>query len=173
VFELIAPLITAVKNAGPPIYTAVLVATLFLVLLPDPYLTQLGLVEIRLQYRTAIGIALIASASLLIVSTLFALAPHLGNRWKVWRLHRDTFHSLKTLTKAEKEFLMPYILGGENTRNVSIYDGVANGLRAKAIIYRASDVTIPGRSGMLCPHNMQPYARELLNKHRRFLDIEQ
>jgi hypothetical protein len=70
---------------------------------------------------------------------------------------------------AEKKFLMPYILEGENSCNVSIYDGVANGLRAKAIIYRASDITIPGVPGMLCPHNMQPYARALLNKHRRLL----
>ena len=169
-FETIAPLITAVRNAGPPIYAAVLVATLLLLLLPDPFLSQLGLTEIRQQYRTDIGIALIASASLLLVSTFFALIPFLTDRWKVWRLHRATFHSLKTLTAAEKEFLRPYILGGENSRNVSIYNGVANGLRAKAIIYRASDVTIPGVPGMLCPHNVQPYVRDLLNKHRNLLN---
>jgi hypothetical protein len=170
VFEAIAPLITAVKNAGPPIYAAVLVATVLLVLLPDPFLSQLGLTEIRQQYRTDIGIALIASASLLIVSTLFALVPHLANRWNIWRLHRSTFHSLKTLTRAEKDFLRPYILNGENSRNISIYDGVANGLRAKDLIYRASDVTIPGVPGMLCPHNMQPYVRDLLSKQRGLLD---
>jgi hypothetical protein len=77
---------------------------------------------------------------------------------------------LKSLTKDEKAFLRPYIVDDENTQYASIYDGVANGLLAKNIVYRASHITVPGMPGMECPFNLRSYCRKVLNRRRHWLD---
>ena len=43
--EWIAPLILAIKKAGPAIYAAVLIACSLLLFLPDPLLARFGLAE--------------------------------------------------------------------------------------------------------------------------------
>jgi hypothetical protein len=168
-FEPIAPLITAIRNAGPPIYAAALAASLLLLFLPEPFIAQLGLATFRQSHRTELGVVLIASASLLVIHAAFATAPVVKRRWITWRFQRGTRTTLANLTVAEKQFIRPYIVEGENTRYLSIYDGVANGLEAKNIVYKASHVTVPGRPGMLCPFNLQPYARTYLNKKPELL----
>jgi hypothetical protein len=124
-------------------------------------------VPAALQEWSAAGA--IFGVAVLIVSLTSNVARGVGNLAKRWRFRRNTQTILRTLTKAEKEFLRSYILGDENTRYASIYDGVANGLQAKGIVYRASNISVPGTPGMLFPWNLQPDAREALNKNRSFL----
>ena len=137
-----------------------------------------GLVLLADQYGIALPVlvkewagagALFGAATFLV-----SVAAHVGlftqNQWKTWRSHRETRGALANLTKAEKDFLRPFIIQGENTRYESIYDGVANGLQAKRIIYRASHLTVPGRPGMLAPCNLHPYARQVLDENRHLLD---
>ena len=76
---------------------------------------------------------------------------------------------MAALTADEKQMLRPYIFAGENTVYESIYDGVANGLVAKRILYRASNLSVPGTPGVLFPFNLQPQARIELTKHPDFL----
>jgi hypothetical protein len=166
----VGSLVTAIRNAGPPLYAAALISTLLLLLLPDYIIAELALLQFRQAHRLELGVAFIASASLLIVQGLFALAPFLRTQWQMWRRRRDARETLAALTKAEKEFLRTFIIGGENTRFESLYDGVANGLIAKHILYRASQLTVPGMPGMLLAYNLQPYFRKMLNKNRHFLD---
>jgi superinfection exclusion protein B len=165
--EWIGALITAVKNAGPPIYAAVLIATLLLLLLPDHVVAQIGLDEFVKSYRMYIGIGLIASASLLSVHILSAVASFLLEPLEAWRLNRTGLRTLQALTEAEKEFIRPYIRQGENTRYTSVSNGVAQGLVAKGLLYRASTLSIPGGQ---FPFNLQPYARALLQKQPTLLD---
>ena len=169
--ELIGPLITAIKNAGPPIYAAALAATLFLFLLPHSVITELGILAEFKKFisRLELGLTLIASASLLVTHALFAAAPFISNRWRTWRLHRDAHNTLSELTNAEKVFLRKFIVDGENTQYASIYDGVANGLVGKGLVYRASEVSVPG-SLMKFPFNLQPYARKILSNNRHLID---
>jgi hypothetical protein len=87
-----------------------------------------------------------------------------------FNLKRNILNALMTLTQEEKAFLRPYIAQGTNTRYVSIYDGVANGLQAKKIIYRASSMSVAGAPGLLFPWNLQPTAREMLNDQPNLLD---
>ena len=167
--EWIAPLITAIKSAGPPIYAAVLVATLLLLFLPDPFIAQLGLADFRQLYRTYAGIALIASASLLSVHVISRIAAFAMVKWEARRLHRDGLTTLAELTNEEKEFLRPFILKGENTRYASISDGVVKGLELKRLVYRAANVSVPG-GHFHFPYNMQPYIRRILQERPQLLD---
>jgi len=165
--EWIAPLIIAVKKAGPPIYAAVLIACSVLLFLPDSVLARFGLTEFLQSYRTYVGVGFIGSLSLLAVTVLsFVLSPILSV-FEDWRFRRQGLRTLSELTNAEKEFLRPYIRDGENTHYTSISDGVAQGLVGKNLIYRASHVST---AGMNFPYNLQPYARRLLIEHPHTLD---
>ncbi len=88
----------------------------------------------------------------------------------MWRFSAARRGFLKTLTEEEKIFLRPFISDGANIRNASMYDGVANGLKMKGIIYPASNTTIPGQHRFQVPFNLHPYVRKWLSKHRRYLD---
>jgi hypothetical protein len=116
------------------------------------------------------GVGALFGAATFLVSVATHIVPFAQNQWNTWRWHRETRRALADLTRSEKDFLRPFIIQGENTRYESIYDGVANGLQAKGIIYRASNLTVPGRPGMLAPCNLQPYARQVLNENRHLLD---
>jgi hypothetical protein len=168
--ESIGPLITAIKNAGPRLYAAALISSLLLLFLPNSILAEIGLLNFRQTHRLELGVTLLASITLLSVHSLFAIAPFVQNQWKSWRWHSEIRKALADLTDAEKVFLRSYIIDGENTRYESIYDGVANGLRSKQIVYLASSITVPGMRGMVIPYNLQPYARKVLNKRRHLLN---
>jgi len=167
VIESIAPLIIAVKKAGPPIYTALLIACSLLLFLPDPVLARFGLAEFLQSYRTYVGVGFIASLSLLAVTVLSVVISPIASAFEDWRFRRHGLRTLGELTNAEKQFLRPYIRDGENTHYASISDGVAQGLVGKNLIYRASHVST---SGMNFPYNLQPYARRLLIEHSHLLD---
>jgi hypothetical protein len=80
--------------------------------------------------------------------------------------------ALEDLTYGEKELLQKYIFEDKTTQYFPIYDGIANALEAKNILCKASSVTVPGRPGMLCPYNLQPYARTFLSKRRDLLELK-
>ena len=169
-FEPVGPLITSIKNAGPLFYAAALIATLLLLFLPDSIIAQIGLTEFTLSHRSELGAALIGSASLLAVHSSFAVGRFAKGRWNKWRFQRNAREMLEELTAEEKEFLRPLILGGENTQYASISDGVANGLQARGIVYRASILSVPGTPGLLFPWNLRPYARKVLREEPYLLD---
>jgi hypothetical protein len=85
------------------------------------------------------------------------------------RFIKGVRYQLSLLTLDEKDFLRPYIWGGENSNYAQFSDGVANGLAAKNIVYRASNMSVPGSLAAF-PYNLQPYARAELIKHPHWLD---
>src|SRR5450759_557295 len=109
-FEPIAPLITAVKNAGPPLYAAALVGSALLLFLPDSFISQIGLIEFRTAYRPELGAILIGSASLLVVYISLSAGRLAKSRWKTWRFDRNALQMLAELTEDEKQFLRPFVL---------------------------------------------------------------
>ncbi|MGE9007247.1 super-infection exclusion protein B [Leptospira interrogans] len=168
--EFLAPVLTAIKDAGPRIYATVFVVSLCLVALPVNWIEAIGLTEFRASYRAFLALALITSFALLVVHFLFSLSKPIRKVYRNWRLDRNTKLVLSDLTKDEKILLRRYINDGENSCYQSIYDGVANGLEAKNIVYRASQLSVPGTPGQKFPYNLQPYARKILNKSPSLLD---
>jgi Super-infection exclusion protein B len=167
VLESVAPLITAIKNAGPPIYAAVFIATLLLLFLPDPVITQLGLAEFRQSYRKYAGVALIASVSLLSVQVISTITFSVLSMWKTWRVSRNGLKKLAELTVEEKDFLRLFILTGQNTQYAPINDGVVKGLELKLLVYLASSMSV---GGFDFAYNLQPYVRKLLKDRPDLLD---
>ncbi|MHB8269257.1 super-infection exclusion protein B [Bradyrhizobium sp.] len=167
--ESIASVVLAILKSGLRIYVAVLVAASAALFLPTGLLEALGLSEFRNAHRMEFGLAFLASGSLLATHLLFAMGNLILRPIRQRKFKRDVRETLATLTYDEKMFLQPYIHGGENSNVASYSDGVANGLVAKKILYRASNASIPGTI-MGFPFNMQPHARKELMKHPELLD---
>jgi hypothetical protein len=159
--------LTKLKDAGPLIYAAVLIACLLLLFLPRYFITELGLDTFVKSYRMYVGVGVLASASLLSAHLIVFIANFVSEPLAAWRLDKIWLKTLAELTEAEKEFLRPYIASGQNTQYASISDGVPQGLQAKHLIFRASTLSIPGG---LFPYNLQPYARRLLKEHPHLLE---
>jgi hypothetical protein len=164
--EWIESMITAIINAGWKIYLAVFIASAALLFIPDSFVSQLGLEEIRRTYRTYAGIAFVASASLLAVNIISFIVQIALRPWRDRQFNRAVYKTLRELTQAEKDFLREFIYGQANTVMAAISDGVAGGLAAKQIIYRASNISY----GLNWPYNLQPVSRKLLSANPELLD---
>lgn len=128
---------------------------------PDSLLSVLGLEQIRSEYRSFLGVGLVASASILVAQGIFGLARLRGKRFmKVWR---ETLHDLSA---EERAYLASYVVGGETTKHFAMGDGVAGGLVAKKILYMSSNI---GSFHGGFAHNIQPWARDYLEKHPELL----
>lgn len=124
--------------------------------------TMLGLsaLESHVGWFTVIGLACI---SLLVgVSVVAALG-----RWsQARRLRIGWTRLLRNLTDDEKAVLRPYMDQNVRTQHLSFSDGVANGLEAKKILYRASSL---GSHMAHFAYNIQDGAFEILKRHPEFL----
>lgn len=164
--EWVGSIFTAVIGGGWKIYLAAFIASTALLFIPDSLVVQLGLEEIRHNYRTYAGFVFVASASLLAVN-IISFIVQIGLRpWRDYQFNRAVYRTLSELTQGEKDFLREFIYGGSNTVLAAINDGIAGGLAAKHIIYRASNVSY----GLEWPFNLQPVPRKLLSAHPELLD---
>jgi hypothetical protein len=120
----------------------------------------LSALEPHVGWFTVIGLACI---SLLVgVSVMGAL----GRRLQARRLRVGWTRLLRNLTDDEKAVLRKYIDQNVRTQHLSFSEGVANGLEAKKILYRASSL---GSHTAHFAYNIQDGAFEILKRHPEFL----
>lgn len=128
----------------------------------QPSRSTLGLsaLEPHVGWFAVVGLACI---SLLVgVSVVEASNRRLQAR----RLHVGWTRLLRNLTDDEKAVLRKYMDQNVRTQHLSFSDGVANGLEAKKIIYRASSL---GSHMAFFAYNIQDGAFEILAKHPEYL----
>jgi Super-infection exclusion protein B len=165
--EPIAPLIAAVRDAGPRIYLSVLILTGLMLFLPQSVIATLGLSAFVRTFRPYLGAGFIASIALLAWYVFNPIAQSIVGWLEDKRRKRAVMRTLRELATDEKEFLRPYLREDANTMHAFPAHGIANGLEAKGIVYRSSTISIPG--GMF-PYNLQSSARRLLKAHPELLD---
>ena len=166
-FEAAGAVITAVLRIGAPIYGGVLIVTSFLLFLPEAIVQKIGFADIVETWRSYIGIIFLASLALLASSGISVLSQSVGNSLNNRRLQQLMLETLRMLTEDEKNFIRPFIINGENTRNAPIDSGIAGGLLAKGIIYRSSNI---GHVFAGFSYNLQPISRKLLSENLDLLD---
>lgn len=133
-----------------------------LLFLPDNIAQPLAVKEFRDNYRKFLGPAFLLmvafTATKCIMAAAHSVRQHSAKDARLRQLHR--------LTPEERGYLAAFILQQRNTIYVAPSDGVAGGLEAKAIIYRASNAfnVLEGPG-----YNLQPWAREYLEKNRHLL----
>ena len=143
------------------------------IFIDDNIIIKLSLLEYKNSNIVSLSILFIFSISMLFAHIIFFLIKQIKyliknrNKEKINEKRLEALRkSLLQLTKAEKEYLRPYIIEGKNTINFSIDDGISGGLSEKKILYISSQVgsLVKGIS-----YNMQPWAREYLSEHIELL----
>lgn len=151
-------LLGGIRQAGPLVLGGIAIGSGILLFGSTAFIDVLGLTEWRSANRSSVGVTFLASSSLLTAFAIAGLVTRLQSQAKRRRRRAGQRAQLGALTAAEKAYLAPFVLDGENTVSFPANDGVAGGLVAKGILYISSSI------GTLhaFPHNMQPWARELL-----------
>jgi hypothetical protein len=148
----------------PAAFLVAIVSVLGLILfLPDEYAKTVAVDGFRNEYRVFLGPAFLLTLSFC-AARIFNFFM-LGYRQKqVLKKRQEALHNL---TPEEKGYLTPYIEGQQNTVNVGMDDGVMAGLCSKGIVYLAANMgdLINGFA-----FNLQPWAREYLEKNPQLLD---
>ncbi|EQD26944.1 conserved hypothetical protein, membrane [mine drainage metagenome] len=137
-----------------------------LLLAPAAFLASLGVAGSVQSHRTGIALALLVSATTLIVRPLVtALATTLQRRTARINLrHRQM--SLHNLNSAEARVLDGYVRRSAQIGYFELSDGAIRGLEEKGIIVRSSN---SGHAIAGFPFKIQPWVQDYLNEHQELL----
>jgi hypothetical protein len=170
-FEALTGFLSAAKGVTPVILAGIALATGIGLFADDQFITKLGLVDLRTQYRSQLGIVFISASSLLAAQAgAWIWQLSVGKIQRARRGRRELASlqdSLRFLTPEEQAYLVPFIHGQSNTLYFRIEDGIAGGLVAKRILYRSSNI---GHRLTGFAHNIQPWAKEYLDQHPDLLE---
>jgi hypothetical protein len=132
----------------------------------DSFVARLGLLDFRNAQRHWFGVAFLVS-SLYLVGHSGIWSAKRVNKWrKGKKLDQLRKELLLKLNSNERAFLRRFVVTDGEHQYARLQDGVANGLDAKGIIYKAAMV-FNMREGM--PYNMQPWAWDLILKDEAML----
>ena len=126
---------------------------------PENLSRILAIDEFVKSYRNYLGPSFVLLFSFLITKILVGEI----NKKKLLKKRMEFMNSL---TSEEKGYLVAFIYEGKNTIYCAFGDGIAGGLIAKCIIYKASNIVnvLEGDS-----FNLHPWARNYLNKNPHLL----
>ena len=136
------------------------------IIAPDSLLLKLGVLNIRESSKQWLPIVFWLSLALLISHAFFGLFPFFKGRLNGWIIVHRGKKRLNDLTREEKEILRGYVEGNTMTQTFDCTDGAVLALENEHIIYRASELS-QGFTDF--PFNIQPWARQHLNKNARLL----
>ncbi len=143
-------------------FLALLVAGIFLLSAPDPWLGRFGVTELREHHRVFIGIGTLLCMAMVLANVLAWIGKRI-----MWRTNeRRLVKSLYTLSADEKRVLRNYVFGDSHTGYFPVGDGVIGGLEAKKMLYLSSAIVV----SLQLPYNIQPWALKHLSIHPELLE---
>ena len=135
-----------------------------IVFLPINIWQEIGLVNLWQQFHPFIFIVGLISTVWLVSRGLYDLIIAILSKIKE---QRDGEKLILTLSRVEKEILARYMIEDTTTLAFDASDGVVNGLMAKGILYRASQLSNPLSFDF--DVNIQIWAWQYLKAHPNFL----
>ncbi|MGC6093466.1 super-infection exclusion protein B [Citrobacter portucalensis] len=148
----------------PTVFLIAITCVLGLILfLPETLASKVAVDGFRREYRIYIGPVFLLAISFLVAKTFLFF----NDIYAYKQIQKSRIAWLGKLTSEEKGYLAPYIFNGLNTQQCGPEDGVMGGLVAKGITYRSSNIgsLVDGFA-----YNLQPWAREHLEKNHHLLD---
>ena len=133
-------------------------------LLPIELSDLLGITSLIENYRPYFGFGSILFTVYLIS---FLLYEYLSSHLSQWIILKRAKKRLRNLTEDEKDALRAYIDDNKRTQKFRLSSGIGEGLKAKAILYRSSQL---GEYGDFFPYNIQDYAFDYLNANKHLLE---
>ncbi len=158
-----------VIKLSPRFLVAFALASGFLLFADPSWVQQLGLSEVRQNYRTWIGATFLLSVCLISAHGSVWLGYWSITRWKSRQVRGQGLERLRTLTAEEKHLLSRYISGQTRTQQLDATSGTVVDLESLNIISLASNAgdSIDGWSYII-----QPWAWKHLNAHPEWLILE-
>jgi len=141
----------------------------FLLFAPAKWLFVFGLVGFVSDYRSWFGLAFLLSTALLLSAAIMAMWELAKRKWDASKLMSRWQRRLHNLSEREKDILRRYIEEETRTQYWQASDGVVGGLVDEQVLYRARNLS---RMGGYFACNIQPWAWEYLNEHRKLLSEE-
>ena len=157
--EIVTGLFALLKDVSPKIAAISAIVSGILLFSPSEFISRVGLDEMLKSYHSHFGIAFLISIAVIAVECLFWIAKRIKARIREGEVKRNLQGMLAELTPSEKEYLAPYIFNQVNTQFFGVSDGIAQGLQAKGVLYRSSNI---GNIFDGFPYNLQPWARQFL-----------
>jgi superinfection exclusion protein B len=151
---------------SPKHLAAIFLFTGLVVFAPERWLTFVGIVGLPDTLRLVFGIAFLLSTILLLSAAIVAVWGMVKQKRTKAALLRSRRERLHQLSEPEKDVLRGYIEEGTRTQYLPMSDGVVGGLEAERILIRASSIS---KSHDHFAYNIQPWAWEYLNEHRKLL----
>jgi hypothetical protein len=150
---------------------AVILFCLCLLFLPEPVLKVLSLNELLPYYRPIVGMALLGSSCVLIITVPYALwRKGRMERYKQNKAREDQALAKKILvelTPEEQAYLIVYIDDRKVTESQTIDDGIVGELVSKNILFRSTEVV---DRFYYTQFNMTSWARSVLAENPELLD---
>lgn len=137
-----------------------------LVFLPAPFLSVLGLVGLRDQYRVWLGGVALVSTAWLVAAGVISAGESARVRLRRWRRRGGIERVLQQLTPVEQGYLKEYIDGETTTQDFDLTDGVVMGLVRKGVLFMPSRLT---RMGTYAAFNIDKRVYDYLRAHPKLL----
>ena len=135
-----------------------------IILIPISIWQEMGLMDLWYLLRPWIFIVALISTVWLVSKGAYDLVNTNIDRFKK---RNENEKLILTLSRQEKEILASYIIEDATTLAFDIRDGVINGLIAKGILYRASQLSNPFSYDF--DVNIQIWAHQYLKTHPKIL----
>lgn len=129
-------------------------------------LEQIGVVEFVKNNRSVLGITLVVTVSLFVVSVAADAISLIKEWWRRRKLYRHITDKLHTLTEDEKQILRFYLANNTRSNMLRIDDGVVQGLKSDGIIYQSASL---GSMHGGFAHNISNVAWDYLHEHQHLL----
>jgi len=137
--ELVKPLVDVLKLA-PRYLVAIALIAGALIFLPAEALAMLGLQTFSVEHRTWIGLALLISSGICLVSVALWLYESVRGALNRRSIRKFIIEKLNRLTEDEKQILRYYFAKGTRSNTLKVDDGVVQELVMCRIIYRSTQV---------------------------------
>lgn len=160
--------IEALKD-GRKVFGILLFFSVVVLSLPEQVLVKIHCGVLQKEYGTIIGVIFLLSLSFWLMYFSGFLKRKYEASQKEKNIKKDRKKTLENLTNDEKLVIREYIFDGRTSVSGSIGDGIFGGLEAKDIIFRASQVGKFNGYNFAFDYNLQPWAKELLEKNLCFL----
>lgn len=156
-----------VLKLAPRYLVAVIIFCCVLLFIKDDTAKILGVYNFTQDYRQWLGIALVATSSLVIIDWSIKISAVIRNQMLRIKREKRILQSLHSLTEEEKQILRYYFAKQSKSNVLRIDDGIVNGLIAKGVLFRAASqgYLIEGFA-----HNINDLVWDYLNENLWLLD---
>ncbi len=152
---------------APRYFIAFGIIAAFLLFGSEKILKQLSVFEFTQNYRPIIGLVLIVTVPLFLVSIFADTFSFIRDWWRKRKFYLKMTERLNSLTEDEKQILRYYFAKQTRGNKLRIEDGGVQGLVAAGIIYRSADLgsVLEGFA-----HNISDFAWDYLHIHPHLLE---